>query len=111
MRTALRCAAALLILHALSASAGAADYRRLYGDPASAAAASYTIVIRPDTRYVNVTGGDTVNFIVGDKSFAWAFNVARTVWAFDLNEVAPPGMLDHKIRAYVAPDPKYIDAP
>jgi hypothetical protein len=77
------------------------------GAPAPPVAAERTIVIRPDTRWVNVTGGETIRFVVGDKSFAWAFNVAATVHAFELNRIAPPGMLDHRVTAYVAPDPRY----
>lgn len=80
----------------------------LLGDPAPPAAATKTIVIRPDTRWINVTGGDIVRFVVGDKSFGWAFNVGTGVNLFNLNRVAPPGMLDHRVDAYVAPDPRYI---
>lgn len=78
------------------------------GDPAPVNAATSTIAIRPDTKWVNVTGGDVVRFRVGDKDFAWAFNVATGISAFDLNRVAPAGMLDHRVIAYVAPDPRYI---
>jgi hypothetical protein len=101
----------LLLCAAMSPFASATDYRYLYGDAAPPSAANYTIVIQPDMRYVNVQGGDTVNFVVGDRQFAWTFNVARTVWAFDLNDVAPPGLLDHTVRAYISPDPKYMNAP
>ncbi len=80
----------------------------LLGDPAPPEAATQTIVITPDTKWVNVTGGDIVKFVVGDKSFAWTFNVARGVGMFELNRVAPPGMLDHRVEAYVAPDPRYL---
>jgi hypothetical protein len=96
---------------ALSACTQRTSYIDLYGQSAPPAAAERTIVITPATRYVNVEGGQTVNFVVGDRQFAWSFNVARTVHSFDLNEVAPPGMLNHAVRAYVTPDPKYIDAP
>jgi hypothetical protein len=57
---------------------------------------------------VNVTGGDTVRFIEGDRSFAWTFNVASNISSFELNLVAPPGALDHPVQVYVAPDPRYI---
>ena len=77
----------------------------LLGDPASPASASRTIAIYPDTRYVNVTGGEVVKFTVGDKSFAWNFNGRPT--SFDLNAVAPPGVMDHKVKAYIAPNPLY----
>jgi hypothetical protein len=78
------------------------------GDPASPTAATRTIVIKPDTRWVNVTGGETVRFVVGDKTFSWTFNVARNVLSFDLRRIAPPGILDHPVKVYVAPDPRYI---
>lgn len=78
------------------------------GNAAPPAEATRTIVITPDTRWVNVTGGETVTFIVGDKSFAWTFNVASNVFTFDLNRIAPPGVLDRPVKVYVAPDPRYI---
>jgi hypothetical protein len=78
------------------------------GDPAPPAAAMRTVVITPDTKSVNVTGGETVRFVIGDKSFAWTFNVASSVFSFDLNRIAPPGVLDHPVKIYVAPDPRYI---
>jgi hypothetical protein len=78
------------------------------GDPAPLGAETATIVIQPNTKWVNVTGGDTIKFVTGDKAFAWAFNVATSVKSFELNRVAPPGMLDHRVIAYVSPDPKYM---
>ena len=78
------------------------------GNPAPDAAATRTIVIGPDTKWVNVTGGDIVKFVADGKSFAWAFNVATSVSRFDLARVAPPGVLDRQIYVYLAPDPRYI---
>ena len=78
------------------------------GDPAPVEAASSTIVIQPETKWVNVTGGDIVRFDVDGKSFAWAFNVANGVTNFDLAKVAPTGVLNRPLQAYVAPDPKYM---
>lgn len=80
----------------------------LLGDPALPSAAARTIVITPDTKWVNVTGGEIVKFIVGDKTFAWNFDVGVTISSFDLNQVAPPGALNHAVVAYVAPDPLYL---
>ncbi|PFH10452.1 heavy-metal resistance protein CzcE [Collimonas sp. PA-H2] len=79
----------------------------LLGDPAVVTAATRTIVITPDTSYVNVTGGEIIRFVVGDKSFAWNFDGADYLEKFDLNQTAPPGMLDHKVIAYVAANPLY----
>ena len=78
------------------------------GDPAPDAAATQTIVIGPDTKWVNVTGGDIVKFVVDGKSFAWAFNVAATVDRFDLSRVAPAEVLERRVDVYVAPDPRYL---
>ncbi len=70
-------------------------------------AASRVIVITPATRAVNVTGGEIVKFVAGPRSFAWNFNGSIFVNAFELNLAAPPGVLDHKVMAYVAPNPMY----
>ncbi|TFW00427.1 CzcE family metal-binding protein [Oxalobacteraceae bacterium OM1] len=99
------------IAAALGACATRTSYTDLYGSPAPPDPRQTTIRIDPGTRYVQVEGGQTVRFLVGDQAFAWSFNVARTVHRFDLNSVAPPGLLDHTVTAMVAPDPKYIGPP
>jgi hypothetical protein len=80
----------------------------LLGDPAPVAAATRTIVLTPATRHVNVTGGQIVKFVNGEKSFAWNFDGAEDVSAFDLARVAPAGTLDHQVMAYIAPNPMYM---
>ncbi|HYD96269.1 MAG TPA: CzcE family metal-binding protein [Noviherbaspirillum sp.] len=102
---------ALALACALAPVHAADRYAHLYGDPVPDALALRTIVITPQTRHVNAEGGEVIRFIVGDRSFSWAFNIARTVHAFDLNTVAPPGLLQQTVRAYVLPDPKYVTAP
>jgi len=74
------------------------------GDPVSNSAADRVVIIKPDTRYVVVTGGEIIRFDIGDKSFAWHFD-GPGEYHFDLQLVAPPGLLDHKVMAYVNPDP------
>jgi hypothetical protein len=81
----------------------------LLGETAPAAAANRTITIAPDTRYVNVQGGQTVRFNVGGQTFTWDFDGPDSVWSFDLNRVTPPGLLDHKVTAYISPNPLYRD--
>lgn len=76
-------------------------------DHVAAQAATRTVVITPETRYVNVIGGDVVRFESGGQSFGWDFNVSPIVSVFALNQVAPPGMLDREILVYVMPDPRY----
>lgn len=92
----------LIISVMTSPSIPARNYIPLYGTPAEPSQATRTIVIRPNTKYVNVTEGDVVKFVAGDKTFAWKFDTALTVHDFELNEVAPPGTLDHPVRAYIA---------
>lgn len=98
---------AFATLLAFSTPAFAEPRLDLLGNPAPSSAAQRTIVITPDTKWVNVEGGEIVNFVVGDKSFAWDFYVGFTVSSFDLSRVAPPGVLNRRIVAYVSPDPRY----
>lgn len=105
-----RALAAFLLMLAQSGFAADNKYVHLFGDPATDDYATRTIVITPDTCYINAEGGEVIRFVVGDRSFAWTFNVARTVKAFDLNDVAPPGLLQRRVRAYVSDDPKYWEA-
>ena len=99
---------ALSICASFQTSVAAPSPTALFGDPAPLSAAERTIVIGPNTKWVNVTGGETIRFVAGQKSFAWSFDTASTISSFDLNQVAPPGALDHKVTAYIAPDPRYI---
>jgi hypothetical protein len=59
------------------------------------------IVIYPDTKWVNVMKFETVRFVVqaNGKSFSWQFAGAGKV---DITAVAPAGMLDHQVTAYVS---------
>ena len=77
----------------------------LLGSPATVAMATRTITIRPDTSFVNVVGGEVIRFDVGNASFVWNFNGQRS--SFDLARIAPPSVLDHRVTAYVAPNPMY----
>jgi hypothetical protein len=102
----------VMLVTALAAGvAGAAPQPRAFlGDAAPAqAAADRVIVITAATRYVNVTGGQTVRFVVGDRSFTWCFqNGNAHVIPFDLQMIAPQGLLNHRITTYVADNPLYL---
>jgi hypothetical protein len=80
----------------------------LLGDAAPVTAATRAITVFPQTRAVNVIGGEIIRFDVGPKSFAWNFNGPVDITSFDLLTVAPPGILDHSLMAYVQPNPLYI---
>jgi hypothetical protein len=103
--------AAASIAVALTACASRTSYTDLYGTPAPSNAADLTMAIGPNTKYINVEGGKIVRFIVAGQSFAWHFMLARSIDHFDLKEVAPAGMLDHSVIAYVTADPRYIGVP
>jgi len=77
----------------------------LLGSPGALSMVTRTIAIRPETNFVNVTGGEVIRFDVGDKSFVWNFNGQRS--SFNLAQIAPPSVLDRTVTAYVAPNPMY----
>lgn len=95
-------AAALIGLAGVSAHA-ASTPPDLLGSPVTVESAERAIALNDGTRYVNVQYGETVRFDVDGKSFAVKFNGIRG--AFDLNDLAPAGVLNHTIRAYVSPSP------
>ena len=73
-----------------------------------------TIPIDAKTKYVNVTAHETVKFVANGNAFAITFSGSpATTFAFvpsvfDLNQLAPAGVLNHNVTVYVAPDPLYI---
>ena len=84
------------------------------GEVVPLSGAMHTIPIDAKTKYVNVTADETVKFEANGNAFAIKFSgspattFAFVPSAFDLNQLAPAGVLDHKVTAYVAPDPLYI---
>ena len=66
-------------------------------------AADKMVVIKETTKHINVFEDDTVLFKVGDKQFAVRFDGNNYV--YDLDLLAPPGILTHKVKVYVAPNP------
>jgi hypothetical protein len=73
-----------------------------------AARAGKVIVITPATRHVNVDSDTTVRFVVGDQAFNWRFGAVNgSVVPFDLQRIAPQGMLGHPVTVYVADGPLY----
>jgi hypothetical protein len=83
-----------------------------YGTPAEPDAVDRIVPLSPDSRWVNVAYGETVEFVVQSgagsaRSFAWRFDVSPVVSHVDLSRVAPAGFLDHEVRVFVAADPRY----
>jgi hypothetical protein len=100
---------AMTLAAASTAALAAAQQSDFRGNAASAqAVADQVIVITDATRHVNVTGGSTVRFVVGDRSFNWSFqNGSAHVVPFDLQQIAPQGLLTHGVTTYVSDNPLY----
>ena len=67
-------------------------------------AANKTVVITARTTGVKVHENDTVLFRVGDKSFAVNFNGHDVV--YNLQTLAPKGVLTHNVKVFVSPNPR-----
>ena len=98
----------------LNLSASASTHSTPIGQLVPLSGAVRTIPINAKTKYVNVTAHETVKFVANGNAFAINFSgSSATTFAFvpsvfDLNQLAPAGVLDHKVTVYVAPDPLYI---
>jgi hypothetical protein len=100
--------AAMTLASAGAAFAGVTQEQVRGSAVADQVRADQVIVVTDATRYVNVTGGSTVRFVVGDRSFTWCFqNGTANVNPFDLGLIAPKGLLTHPVTTYVADNPLY----
>ena len=90
---------AALALSAASFSAFALTSADRYGESASSADAVRTIVVGPNTRWVNVKHGEVVKFVANGKEFAWNFDGIPQ--SFNLKQVAPEGALAQNVRVYI----------
>ena len=101
MRSLVPVVVALTLLAAslpVTASVTEAD---MLGKPVQVSAAQRTISIGPKTRWITVERGDVVRFVANGQEFAWTFNGLAS--SFDLNRVAPTGVLDRNLKVYVWP--------
>ena len=90
-----------------ASGAYAAANTKEFGMSSSAANADHHVVIKQDTKWVNIDDGDTVEFNVGDKSFTWHFDTLRGESAFELSKIAPEGIDVSKVIVYVGANPLY----
>jgi len=96
-----------LALSSFSLMAGAADLPlRLLGEAVPVSAASRVVVVTPDTNYIRITGGETVEFVVGKSKFAWTFDGPEG--PFDLKQILPAGAKPQDIHGFVEPNPLYV---
>ena len=98
---------ALALAPAVYAHNGPHEAMRNLGTTAPIAAATRTVTIAPQTRYVNVNQGDVVKFEVDGKVFAWQFDTDRPQGWLDLSLFAPKGTNTHKVEVFVGSNPLY----
>jgi len=85
----------------------AANKTNVHGTADTATTNTRVILVQPSTKYVNVIQGDTVNFVVGGKSFAWHFDTLRDSDSFLMSDIAPREIETSTVRIFVAPNPLY----
>jgi len=90
-----------IALSAAHLSAFAITNADFYGEATQPAAAVRTIVVGPDTRWVNVDQGEIVKFVVNGQEFAWHFD--GTLPALNLKQIAPQGAIARDVSVYIAP--------
>jgi endonuclease YncB( thermonuclease family) len=101
-------AALALAASAFSLNTQAADVNaKLYGTPAPAAAAQRAIEINPGTKYVQVSSGETVTFLIDGQQFTWTFRLYRQEGALALSAILPDALQAGDVMVYVATDPIY----
>lgn len=102
-RIALPLAAAVTALIATTGAHAAPPKDVRLGELVSSTEVERVITIGADTRWVNVHHGETVRFQLADgRNFTVDFNGIAN--SFDLNQVAPAGLLPQRVIAYVEQD-------
>lgn len=87
---------------ATAVSAQAAIPARLLGTPVPDSVASRVVTITPNTDSINAKWGHSIEFKDHGKSFAYEFDGPRADDArVNLERVAPAGMINHPVYAYV----------
>jgi hypothetical protein len=100
----------ILLLAAVFATAAHAASRgdaAAYGQPVSPNSADRVIELTPQTRFVNVTNGETVTFEKGGQRFTWHVDTFNNVAEFALAKISPNTMNINGVEVYVAPGEYY----
>jgi heavy-metal resistance protein CzcE len=66
-------------------------------------AADRTIIVTPETKWVNVKHFEVIRFVSNGREFMWAFNGIDQPRPFDLMQIAPAGFVDRGVTVYVSP--------
>jgi hypothetical protein len=75
-----------------------------YGSVVRDAAAVRKIVVKPSTKWVNVTNGETVTFVVEGKSFTYSFQTHPYNNVLPMAAIAPANLNVGSIRVFVTHD-------
>ncbi len=93
---------------AMNANAGVFDVTpKIYGAPATASAAQRIIEITPDTKSVQVTNGETVQFNINGAPFTWKFDLYHQEGVLDLATILPAELQATGVKVYVGESPEY----
>jgi hypothetical protein len=93
---------------ALNAQAGVFDVSpKIYGAPATASAAQRVIDITPETKSVQVTNGETIQFNINGAPFTWKFDLYHQEGALDLATILPQELQANGVKVYVGESPEY----
>jgi hypothetical protein len=87
---------------AVSFSASALTTTDMFGSAVGAGSTQRTIKIDSNTRYVNVTEGDTVTFTNGDQMVSWQFDGVNR--DFPLSEIFPAADNAQNVEVFVQPN-------
>jgi hypothetical protein len=91
--------ATLGLAASLGAQAATMSPKSLLGDPVSAEQGLRTVEIKPGTKFVNVDHGEIIKFVANGKEFGFNFDDHNHM-PFNLQQVAPAGVLDHQVMVY-----------
>ncbi|MBZ2209765.1 CzcE family metal-binding protein [Massilia soli] len=78
-----------------------------FGAPVANSAAARAFTVKPATKYVNVTDGETVRFAVDGKEFSWHFSAWPGAQQIALDKLAPTGTVAGGVTVHVARNPLY----
>jgi heavy-metal resistance protein CzcE len=93
-------AVASIALSVASLSAFALSDAERYGEAASSATAMRTIVVGPNTRWVNVTRREIVKLVVNGQELVWHFNGMLS--SFKLGAIYSRDAVAQKVTVYIA---------
>ncbi len=84
----------------------AANHASKFGSAAPSSSAQRTINLDQNSKYVNVTQGETITFVSEGHSFTWNFDTFGTP-VFDLSHIAPNNINTRNIVVYTREDPTF----